>query len=164
MLLTSPTTYGSWSLTRLYSPRGEYAFCCHPLSWIFPSLPTTREAPSYRVFPNQCHQSTVTSLPRILHTRGSIPAKVGFWVGLRIFSYVPTPTNLTNAISKTQLSGPTKGVFWPKIPRKCPFFCFWRVLAGFSGLKPAEWALHHFFVSLMLHIGEKKVTTRVRER
>ena len=70
--------------------------------------------------------------------RGSIPAKVGFWVGLRIFSYVPTPTKLTNATSKTQLSGPKKGVFSPKIPRKCPFFCFWRVLAVFSGLKPAE--------------------------
>ena len=56
--------------------------------------------------------------------RGFVPAKVGFWVGLRIFSYVPTPTKLTNAISKTQLSGPKKGVFSPKIPRKCPFFVF----------------------------------------
>ena len=56
--------------------------------------------------------------------RGSIPAKVGFWVGLRNFSYVPTPTKLTNAISKTQLSGPKKGVFLPKIPRQCPFFVF----------------------------------------
>ena len=27
--------------------------------------------------------------------RGSIPAKVGFWVGLRIFLYEHTPTNLT---------------------------------------------------------------------
>ena len=58
------------------------------------------------------------------YNRGSIPAKVGFWVGLRIFSYVPTATKLTNAISKTQLSGPKKGVFLPKIPRKCPFFVF----------------------------------------
>ena len=89
--------------------------------------------------------------------RGSIPAKVGFWVGLRIFSYVPTPTKLTNSISKTQLSGPKKGGFSPKIPRKCPLFCFWRVLAVFSGVKPAEWALHHFFVSWMLQIGEKKL-------
>ena len=40
--------------------------------------------------------------------RGSIPAKVGFWVGLRIFSCVPTPTKLTNAISKTQLLGPNE--------------------------------------------------------
>ena len=70
--------------------------------------------------------------------RGSIPAKVGFWVGLRIFSYVHNPTKLTNAISKTQLSGPKKGVFLPKIPRMWPFFCIWRVLAVFSGLKPAE--------------------------
>ena len=38
--------------------------------------------------------------------RGSIPAKVGFWVGLRIFSYARTPTKLTNEISKTQLLGP----------------------------------------------------------
>ena len=43
----------------------------------------------------------------------------------------------------------------PKIPRKCPFF--WRVLAVFSGLKPAERALHRFFVSLMFQIGEKKL-------
>ena len=48
--------------------------------------------------------------------RGSIPAKVGFWVGLRFFSYLPTPTKLTNAISKMQLSGPKKRVFLPKIP------------------------------------------------
>ena len=32
----------------------------------------------------------------------------------RIFSYVPTSTELTNAISKTQLSGPKKGGFSPK--------------------------------------------------
>ena len=55
--------------------------------------------------------------------RGSIPAKVGFWVGLRIFSYVSTPTKLTNTILKTQLSGPKKGAFLPKIPRMWPFFC-----------------------------------------
>ena len=54
---------------------------------------------------------------------------------LRIFSYVPTPTKLTNAISKTQLSGPKKGGFSPKIPQMCPLFRFWRV---FSGFKPAE--------------------------
>ena len=53
--------------------------------------------------------------------RGSIPAKVGFLVGLRIY-YVHTPTKITNAISKTQFSGPKKGVISPKIPRKCPFF------------------------------------------
>ena len=41
--------------------------------------------------------------------RGSIPAKVGFWVGIRMFSYVPTPTKPTNAISKTQLLGPKRG-------------------------------------------------------
>ena len=70
--------------------------------------------------------------------RGSIPARVGFWVGLRIFSYVPTPTKLTNEISKTQLLSPKKGVFLPKIPRKCPFFVFVFVLVIFSGLKPAE--------------------------
>ena len=89
-------------------------------------------------------------------SRGSIPAKVGFWVILRIFSYVPTPTKLTNTISKTQLSGSKKEVFSPKIPQKCPSFCFWRFLAVFSGFKPAEWALHHFFVSLLLQLGEKK--------
>ena len=48
--------------------------------------------------------------------RGSIPAKVGFWVGLIMFSYVRTPTKLTNAVSKTQFSGPKKGRFLPKIP------------------------------------------------
>ena len=74
----------------------------------------------------------------IHRARGSIPAKVGFWVGLRIFSYVPTPTKLTNAISKTQLSGTKKRVFSPKTPRKCPLFSFWRFLAVFSGFKPAE--------------------------
>ena len=56
--------------------------------------------------------------------RGSIPAKVRFWVGLRIFFNVPTPTEVTNAISQTQLSGPKKGAFSPKIPRRCPFFVF----------------------------------------
>ena len=70
--------------------------------------------------------------------RGSIPAKVGFWVGLRMFLYVRTPTELTNTISKTQFFGPKKGGFSPKIPRMWPFFCIWRVLAVFSGLKPAE--------------------------
>ena len=59
-------------------------------------------------------------------TRGSIPAKVGFWVGLRIFSYVPTPTKITNSISETQLSGPKKGVFLPKIPRMWPLFWTWK--------------------------------------
>ena len=73
-----------------------------------------------------------------LLVRGSIPAKVVFWVGLRIFSYVPTPTKLTNAISKTKLSGPKKGVFLPKTPRMWHFFCIWRILAVFSGLKPPE--------------------------
>ena len=63
------------------------------------------------------------------YARGAIPAKVGFLVGLRTFSYVPTPSKLTNAISITQFSGPKKGVFLPTIPRKCPFFCYWRVLA-----------------------------------
>ena len=43
---------------------------------------------------------------------------------LRIFFYVPTPTKLTNAISKTQLSGPKKGVFSPKPPQMCPPFSF----------------------------------------
>ena len=38
-----------------------------------------------------------------------------------------------------------------------PFFGIWHVLAVFSGLKPAEGALHHFFVSLMLQIGDKKL-------
>ena len=41
--------------------------------------------------------------------RGSIPSKVGFWVGLRMFLYVRTPTKITNAISKTQLLGQKKG-------------------------------------------------------
>ena len=63
------------------------------------------------------------------NARGSIPAKVGFWVGIRMFSYVRTPTKLTKAISKTQLSGPKKGGFSPKIPRMWTFFCIWRVLA-----------------------------------
>ena len=56
--------------------------------------------------------------------RGSIPGKVGFWVGLRMFLYVHTPPKLTNAITKTQLLGPKKGGFSPKIPRMWPFFVF----------------------------------------
>ena len=40
-----------------------------------------------------------------IFSRGSKPAKVGFWVSLRIFSYVRTPTKLTNSMSKTQLLG-----------------------------------------------------------
>ena len=56
--------------------------------------------------------------------RGSIPAKVGFWVGLRMFSYICTPTKITNAISKTQILGPKKGRFLPKIPLMWPFFVF----------------------------------------
>ena len=66
----------------------------------------------------------LTCVPGGARGRGSIPAKVGFWVGLRIVSYVPTPTKVTTAISKTQLPGPKKGVFSPKITRKCPFFVF----------------------------------------
>ena len=61
--------------------------------------------------------------------KGSIPAKVGFWVGLRIFSYVPTPTKLTNAISKTHFSGPKKGCSCQKYPESAPFL----FLACFSG-------------------------------
>ena len=57
-------------------------------------------------------------------TRGSIPAKVGLWVGLRIFSYVPTPTKITDEISKTQLASPKKRLFSPKIPRMWPFSVF----------------------------------------
>ena len=56
------------------------------------------------------------------YIRGSIPDKVGFWVGLRIFSYVPTPTKMTNAISKTQLSGPRKGGGLTKNTPKVPLF------------------------------------------
>ena len=56
--------------------------------------------------------------------RGSIPAKVGFWVGLRIFPYVPTPTKITNAISKMELLGPKKGMFLPKRPLMWSFFVF----------------------------------------
>ena len=69
--------------------------------------------------------------------RGSIPAKVGFWVGLRMFSYMPTPTKVTNTISKTQLLGPKKGRVLAKNTPNVALFCFWRVLAVFSGLKPA---------------------------
>ena len=63
-------------------------------------------------------------IPSLVITRRSIPGKVGFWVGLRIVSYMPTHTKFTNAISKTQLLGPKKGVLTPKIPRKSPFFVF----------------------------------------
>ena len=102
-------------------------------------------------------QETIIWTNRYHISRGSIPAKVEYWEGLRIFSYEPTPTKLTNAISKTQLSGPKRGRFLPKIPQMCPFFCFWRVLAFFSGFKPAEWAQHNFFVSLTIHTVEKKL-------
>ena len=71
----------------------------------------------------------VTNWIQLAQGRGSIPAKVGFWVGLIMFSYVRTPTKLTNATSKTQLLAPKKGGFSPKIPRMWPFFCIWRVLA-----------------------------------
>ena len=70
--------------------------------------------------------------------RGSIPAKVGFWVGLRMFSYVHTPTKITNAISKKQLLGKKKGGVLAKNTPNVALFCIWRVLAVFSGLKPAE--------------------------
>ena len=56
--------------------------------------------------------------------RGSIPSKVGFWVGLRMFLYVRTPNKLTNAISKTQLLGPKKGGSRQKYPECGPFFVF----------------------------------------
>ena len=56
--------------------------------------------------------------------RGSTPAKVGFWVGLRMFSYVRTPTKLTNAISKTQLLGKKRGGSRQKYPECGPFFVF----------------------------------------
>ena len=59
-----------------------------------------------------------------VYGRGSIPAKVRFWVGLKKRLYVPYPTKLTNTISKTQLLGPKKGGFLPKIPRMWPFFVF----------------------------------------
>ena len=36
----------------------------------------------------------------ISKVRGSIPAKVGFLVGLRMFSYMRTPTKITNVIPK----------------------------------------------------------------
>ena len=57
---------------------------------------------------------------------------------ISIFSYVPTPTKLTNAISKTQLSGEKKGGSRQNPPQMCPLFRFWRVLAVFSSFKPAE--------------------------
>ena len=61
--------------------------------------------------------------------RGSIPAKVEYWEGLRIFSYVPTPTKLTKKNSKTQLLDPKRGGSRQKYP-KCAHFLF---LACFSG-------------------------------
>ena len=73
-----------------------------------------------------------------VNIRGSIQAKVGFWVGLIMFSYVHTPTKLTNEISKTQLLGPKKGGVLAKNTPNVALFCIWRVLAVFSGLKPAE--------------------------
>ena len=71
-------------------------------------------------------------------SRGSIPAKVGFWVGLGIFLYVRTPTKLTNTISKTQLTGPKNGGVLAKNTPNVALFCILRVLATFGGLKPAE--------------------------
>ena len=53
---------------------------------------------------------------------------------LRILSYLPTPTKLTNAISKTQLSGPKKGGFSPKPPKCAPFSVFGVFLAVLSPL------------------------------
>ena len=48
-------------------------------------------------------QPKITRIQKIQHGtrnegRGSIPAKIGFWVGLRLLSYVPTPTKLTNTM------------------------------------------------------------------
>ena len=60
----------------------------------------------------------------VSNARGSIPAKVGFWVGLRMFSYVRTPTKLTNEISKTQLLGKKRGGSRQKYPECGPFFVF----------------------------------------
>ena len=62
--------------------------------------------------------------------RGSIPAKVGFWVGLRMFSYVCTPTKLTNAITKTELLGKKRGGSRQKYSECGPFFVF-GVFSGF---------------------------------
>ena len=66
-------------------------------------------------------------MPRLSYLYSLIPEVEGPYqpkldIGkvLRIFSYVPTPTKLTNAISKTQLSGPKKGGFSLKIPKCAP--------------------------------------------
>ena len=80
-------------------------------SWRFCGLPVCRG-----IFAGRVIQLSVR--------RGSIPAKVGFWVGLRMFLYVCIPTKLTNAIPKTQLLGPKKGGVSPKIPPMWPFFVF----------------------------------------
>ena len=91
------------------------------MSHLLDGLPGPRKSADY-----QAHTGLDKRLTRQLKTysRGSIPAKVGFWVGLRMFSYVRTPTKLTNAISKTQLLGQKKGGFSPKNPRMWPFFVF----------------------------------------
>ena len=103
-------------------------------------------------------QETIIWTNRYHISRGSIPAKVEYWEGLRIFSYEPTPTKLTNAISKTQLSGPKKGRFLPKIPQMCPFFCFWRVLAFLAVLSPLSELYIIFFVINALARREKVTT------
>ena len=66
------------------------------------------------------------------------------------------PLNSLTRFQKRNFWVQKRGCSRQKYPECGPFF-IWRVLAVFSSLKPAECAVHHFFVSLMLQIGEKKL-------
>ena len=89
-----------------------------------PILYSRRKIIKLNDIPNQCFFNSGSA--EINRTRGSIPAKVGFWVGVRFFSYVPTPTKLTNAISKNATFGSKKGGVLAKNTSIVPLFYFWR--------------------------------------
>ena len=74
------------------------------------------------------------------------------------------PLNSLTQFQKRNFWVQNRGGFLPKIPRMWSFFCIWRVLVFFSGLMPAEWALHHFFVSLMLQLGDKSYHKSLEKR
>ena len=56
--------------------------------------------------------------------RGSIPAKVGFWVGLRIFRMCLPPLNLLTQFQKRNFRVQKRGCSRQKYPESAPFFVF----------------------------------------
>ena len=86
---------------------------------------------------------------------GPYQPKLDIWKVLEFSRMSLPPQNSLTRFQKRNFLVQKREGFRQKYPKCAPFL--WRVLAVFSGFKPVELTLHHFFVSLMLQLGEKNL-------